>query len=165
MGLKMLNFCRTVIQKIEPSHVDTCFATKKQGCGIDYPYMENADVAVSDKARSSEHYSEMDRESATQNDISQRGSSPSGKAMDRQREAQEYIRNRRAQATVADEADENVMVNNVSQFGPQNISTESEDDEQKLLITLAEKYNYNLYLTNDDFKAPGELWKSHNRAY
>ncbi|CAD6448075.1 a56ed3e4-431d-41f8-b4f6-7bb6a024c650 [Sclerotinia trifoliorum] len=116
--------------------------------------MENADVAASDKARSSEHYSEMDREHATQNDISQRGSSPSGKAMDRQREAQEYIRNRRAQATVADEADENVMVDNVSQFGPQNISRESEDDEQKLLITLAEKYNYNLYLPPGNSGSP-----------
>ncbi|ESZ90518.1 hypothetical protein SBOR_9104 [Sclerotinia borealis F-4128] len=111
--------------------------------------MENTDVATSDKARSSEHYSEMDRGPATQNDISQRDSSPSGKTMDRQREAQEYIRNRRAQATVADEADENAMIDNVAQFGPQNISRENEDDEQKLLATLAEKYNYNLYLTDD----------------
>ncbi|KAI9650677.1 hypothetical protein NHQ30_000699 [Ciborinia camelliae] len=100
--------------------------------------MEDTDVASSDKARNSEHSSEMDRGPATQNDISQGDSSPSGKAMDRQREAQEYIRNRRAQATVEDEADENVMVDNVAQFGPQNISRESEDDEQKLLATLAE---------------------------
>lgn len=105
-------------------------------------------MATSDKARSSEHYSEMDRGPATQNDISQRDSSPSGKAMDKQREAQEYIRNRRAQATVADETDENAMADNVAQFGPQNISRESEDDEQKLLATLAEKYNYNLYLVS-----------------
>lgn len=105
-------------------------------------------MATSDKARSSEHYSEMDQGPAIQNDISQRDSSPSGKAMDRQREAQEYIRNRRAQATVVDEADENVMADNVAQFGPQNISRENEDEEQKLLATLAEKYNYNLYLVS-----------------
>ncbi|QSZ28706.1 hypothetical protein DSL72_003206 [Monilinia vaccinii-corymbosi] len=108
--------------------------------------MENADVASSDKARSSEHYLEMNRGPATQHDMPQQDSSPSDKAIDRQREAQEYIRNRRAQATVADEADENVMVDNVAQFGPRNISRESEDDEQKLLAILAEKYNYNLYI-------------------
>ncbi|ATZ45671.1 hypothetical protein BCIN_01g04130 [Botrytis cinerea B05.10] len=115
--------------------------------------MENIDVAASDKARDSEHYSEMDRGPAPQNDTSHRDSSPSEKAMDRQREAQEYIRNRRAQATVTDEADENV-IDNVAQFGPQNISRESEDDEQKLLATLAEKYNYNLYLPPGNSGSP-----------
>lgn len=105
-------------------------------------------MATSDKARGSEHYLEMDTSPATQNNISQRDSSPSGKAMDRQREAQEYIRNRRAQAIVVDDADENAMVDNVAQFGSQNITRESEDEEQKLLATLAEKYNYNLYLVS-----------------
>ncbi|RAL62438.1 hypothetical protein DID88_005004 [Monilinia fructigena] len=116
--------------------------------------MENTDVASSDKARNLEHYLEMDRVPATQNDIPQHDSNPSEKAMDRQREAQEYIRNRRAQATVAGEANENVMADNVAQFGPQNTSRESEDDEQKLLVTLAEKYNYNLYLPPGNSGSP-----------
>jgi hypothetical protein len=108
--------------------------------------MESIDVATSDKVQDVASYGDMDRDLATPVDILQRDSSPSEKAMDRQREAQEYIRSRRAQATVADETDDEVIVDAVAPFAKaQNTNRDTEADEQKLLASLASKYKYNLY--------------------
>ncbi|KAM3071585.1 hypothetical protein ACMFMG_009461 [Clarireedia jacksonii] len=111
--------------------------------------MESIDVATSDKVQDVGLYGDMDRDLATPVDILQRESSPSGKAMDRQREAQEYIRSRRAQATVVDETDDEIIVDAVAPFAKtQNASRDTEADEQKLLASLASKYKYNLYQSN-----------------
>ncbi|PQE06128.1 hypothetical protein CJF30_00005057 [Rutstroemia sp. NJR-2017a BBW] len=108
--------------------------------------MESIDVATSDKVQDVASYGDMDRDLATPVDILQQDSSPSGKAMDRQREAREYIRSRRAQATVVDETDDEVIVDTVAPFAKaQNTNRDTEADEQKLLASLASKYKYNLY--------------------